>query len=74
MINVPLGGDVKLEGYPEIDAAVADVERRLGERGRVLLRPSGTEPKVRVMIEGDDRETVEKECTGLADRVAQILA
>lgn len=73
MINVPLAGDVNMADFPEIDAAVAAVEQRLGERGRVLLRPSGTEPKVRVMIEGEDRAVVEKECADLADRVAQIL-
>lgn len=73
MINVPLPGDVDLADFPAIDTAVADVEARLGDRGRVLLRPSGTEPKVRVMIEGDDPGMVEKECTELAEKVAQIL-
>ncbi len=46
---------------------------QLGRRGRVLLRPSGTEPKVRVMIEGEDREEVERLCAGLAAEVEGIL-
>jgi phosphoglucosamine mutase len=49
------------------------VEKQLGERGRVLLRPSGTEPLVRVMIEGEDSYEVESLCKSLADQVKSIL-
>ena len=45
---------------------IAEAEARLGARGRVLIRPSGTEPLVRVMVEAED--------TGLADEVAGTLA
>lgn len=74
MINVAACGRVNLADYPEIDAAVQAVEKELGERGRVLLRPSGTEPKVRVMVEGEDAEAVSSLCSGLAERVEQALS
>ncbi len=74
MINVTVGGKVNLGDYPALDEAVAGVEARLGDRGRVLLRPSGTEPKVRVMVEGRDASEVEVLCTGLAAEVENILA
>ena len=74
MINVPVGGKVRLEDYPEIAAAVESVQQRLGKEGRVLLRPSGTEPKVRVMVEGSSREEVQLLCAELAAEVERILA
>jgi phosphoglucosamine mutase len=74
MINVTVAGKVDLSKFPEIDTAVSRVEQQLGERGRVLLRPSGTEPLVRVMIEGEDGVAVEALCKGLADDVQRILA
>jgi phosphoglucosamine mutase len=74
MINVPVGCKVNLQDFPEIDTAVVAVEQRLGSRGRVLLRPSGTEPKVRVMIEGENPTEVEDMCAELAAQVERILS
>ncbi len=55
---------------PATDAAVQDVRDELGERGRVLLRPSGTEPVLRVMVEGEDHGRVEALARFIADSIA----
>ena len=73
MINVPYNGSLDMES-PAIQSAVADVESALAGHGRVLLRPSGTEPVVRVMVEGDDSEMVERHTRELAERVSELLA
>ena len=70
----PCGLGPALSDNPEVDAAVARVENQLAGRGRVLLRPSGTEPVVRVMVEGQDQDEVQRLCTDLAGEVEQILA
>lgn len=74
MINVRAEGRLALDEHPAIAEATAEVEAQLGERGRVLLRPSGTEPVVRVMVEGEDGAEVAALCRSLADRVEAILA
>ncbi|MGD8430672.1 MAG: phosphoglucosamine mutase, partial [Ectothiorhodospiraceae bacterium] len=60
-------------GVPAIERAVRDVEAELGESGRVLLRASGTEPVIRVMVEGAEHVIVERLTGQLADRVAEAL-
>jgi phosphoglucosamine mutase len=73
MINVRMEKKVDISGVEEIDHAVASTEEQLGSRGRVLLRPSGTEPVVRVMIEGEDESEVEALCKELAVDVEKAL-
>jgi len=73
MINVRMAQRVDLAGNAEVDAAVRQAERELGGRGRVLLRPSGTEPVVRVMVEGEDAAQVEALAARLADTVAEAV-
>lgn len=70
MINVAIGGGAAFHPGPEVLAAVNTAERRLAGRGRVLLRPSGTEPVIRVMVEGEDIDLVQ--C--LAEEVAAAVA
>ena len=71
MINVPVDGAVAgdIERQPEIAEAIDVVERQLDGQGRVVLRPSGTEPVVRVMVEGRDEATVQALAEQLADAV-----
>jgi phosphoglucosamine mutase len=57
-----------------IAAAVAAVEGELGDSGRVLLRPSGTEPMVRVMVEASEQDAAERHAAGLAEVVRERLA
>lgn len=73
MINVRIAKKVDISGVAEIDQAVVRTEARLGNSGRVLLRPSGTEPVVRVMIEGEDGQLVAELCRELADDVEKAL-
>jgi phosphoglucosamine mutase len=73
MINVPVTGGVDLEATPAVQEAVRTVEQRLAGRGRVLLRPSGTEPVVRVMVEGEDEKQVIEEADQLASKVAAAV-
>ena len=74
LVNVPIEGPVDLASTPLIRDAVAEVEQSLGEQGRVLLRPSGTEPLVRVMVEGRDAREVEALARQIADAVAEAAA
>jgi phosphoglucosamine mutase len=75
MINVPITGTVaNLEDSQVINAAVKSVQDQLGESGRVILRPSGTEPIIRVTLEGVDENRVNQLASELADVVRNELA
>lgn len=74
MINVRDVEHRKLADDDVISAAVADWEGKLGGTGRILLRPSGTEPMVRVMVEASEQETAESIANELADLVRERLA
>jgi phosphoglucosamine mutase len=58
---------------PDVQAAVAEATKRLGDTGRVLLRPSGTEPLVRVMVEAESSDTAHDVAHSLAEVVATSL-
>ena len=65
--KVPNHKKDKFMEYAEISDAIKKVEERFGGEGRVLIRPSGTEPLVRVMIEGKNQEEIDSEAKKLAD-------
>jgi len=69
MRNVKVENRVDLEAEPTIMKAVGEVESTLGDRGRVVLRASGTEPVIRVMVEGESADTVDALAERLADSV-----
>ncbi|MDG1495863.1 MAG: phosphoglucosamine mutase [Porticoccaceae bacterium] len=74
MINVRLPRKIDISDDAEINGAVADAEKQLAGRGRVLLRPSGTEPLIRVMVEGEDSALVERSAVAIAEIVKQRVA
>ncbi len=59
--------------YPEIAEAIASLEKQFAGEGRVLIRPSGTEPLVRVMIEGKDQKLIETEAKKLAELIQNCM-
>ena len=69
LINVRVPERIEVEDNAEIGSAVQAAERQLGQRGRVVLRASGTESVIRVMVEGEDRGEVE----AIARRLARIV-
>ncbi|MEU6529207.1 phosphoglucosamine mutase [Streptomyces sp. NPDC046928] len=73
LINVPDVDKSRVRTSAELAAAVTDAERELGATGRVLLRPSGTEPLVRVMVEAADIEQARSVAGRLADVVKSAL-
>ena len=74
MINVEIARGFDIATNTRITEAVAGVEAELAGRGRVVLRPSGTEPLIRVMIEGIDAAEVKTQCELLADIVREAAA
>lgn len=74
MINVRVASKNGLEDNQVISQAVQAVEKTLGDSGRVLLRPSGTEPVVRVMIEGENGDQVNQLAAQLSEVVATEMA
>jgi phosphoglucosamine mutase len=69
LLNVKVREPVDPTRDPAVREAVGRVESELGSRGRVVLRASGTEPVIRVMVEGEDRQQVNALAGRLADSV-----
>jgi phosphoglucosamine mutase len=69
LINVRVAKGFKLDGQTAVERAVKAVEAALGDSGRVVLRPSGTEPLIRVMVEGRDDAQVRR----AADQIAEAV-
>ena len=71
--KVPNHKKEKYMEYPEIAEAIDALEQQFAGEGRVLIRPSGTEPLVRVMIEGKDQELIENEAKKLAELIQNCM-
>ena len=69
--NVRFAGGKPLEAAP-VKAAIEDARNRLGKSGRLVIRPSGTEPLIRVMAEGDDQKLVETVVNDIVGVIADI--
>jgi phosphoglucosamine mutase len=74
LINIRVEKAATLLANDQIKTAVADAERVLNGKGRVLLRSSGTEPLLRVMVEGEDGALVEQSAQNIAEVVRKVAA
>ncbi len=74
LINVPMARGFPWRDDPQIQCALGQVEARIAGRGRVLLRASGTEPLLRVMVEGEDAQEVATTAESLAAVVREVAA
>lgn len=74
LINVRLNGSVDPVAHPDVQAACDQATEAMAGRGRVLLRKSGTEPLVRVMVEGEDPVAVQSHAESLAALVEKVSA
>ena len=76
LVNAKVSNDKKydFEKFDEIKKSIEKLEREFAGNGRVLIRPSGTEPLVRVMIEGENQEYISKKATEIAVLIEKLLA
>ncbi|GGG06601.1 phosphoglucosamine mutase [Paenibacillus albidus] len=73
LVNVRVQDKTNYPNNPAIEAAISEVERKLGDNGRVLVRPSGTEPLIRVMAEGPDKAELDLFVGQIVDVVQREL-
>jgi phosphoglucosamine mutase len=76
LINAKVPNDRKSSymDYSEVADAIKRLEDKFAGEGRVLIRPSGTEPLVRVMIEGKNQNEIETDARQLADLIERVMA
>lgn len=76
LVNAHVNNEIKSKymEYSAISNAIADLEKKYKDEGRVLIRPSGTEPLVRVMIEGKDLNEIQKDAERLADLITEVMS
>lgn len=72
LLNVPVSDSVNLDD-PTVTAVTREVEQALKGRGRLLLRPSGTEPVIRVMVEGNDYNEIDHHAQRVADTLSRLI-
>ena len=74
LVNVPVGVKTPIDQIPEVMKLQRELETKLGAEGRMVIRPSGTEPVIRVMVEGADREVIESVAYAMASCIQKHLA
>ena len=76
LVNAKVSNDKKYDykENDEIKTAIENLEKEFAGNGRVLIRPSGTEPLVRVMIEGADQQYIKQKAQEIADLIEKLLA
>jgi len=74
LVNVKVPRDFDWQKHSAIAKAQSAVEKTLNGKGRVLLRPSGTEPLLRVMVEGEPRDAIESAANSIAAAVKRAAA
>jgi len=72
-LNLAVRKKPELGSIPEVMRVIRDVEEKLGKDGRVLVRYSGTEPKVRVLVEGPDKKLIETYADGIAAELKKSI-
>jgi phosphoglucosamine mutase len=73
LLNVRVKEKVSFDKLPTVKKAVRDVEERLANKGRLLLRYSGTEPLARVMIEGENQTVIENYASEIAEHIRKAI-
>lgn len=74
LINIPVGKSSSVLESPTVKKAISEAEKNLSSQGRILLRPSGTESVVRIMVEGNDAQQVQKIAEQLAKTVKRVAS
>lgn len=72
LLNVPVNRGAEVVNDPRVQTVKNQAEKALANQGRIVLRPSGTEPLVRVMVEGENREKIDEIARDIAQAVAKI--
>jgi len=74
LVNVPVKNSKSLDDIPELVALKRALEKRLGNDGRLVIRPSGTEPVIRVMVEGADQRLIDHSAQEMALQIQRFMA
>ena len=74
LVNVPIKDSKSIDDIPELAALKKEIEKRLGNDGRLVIRPSGTEPVIRIMVEGADQKEIEHTAQEMAFNIQKFMS
>jgi phosphoglucosamine mutase len=72
LLNIPLQAGIDWRVHKEFQSRIVEIEKKLGSKGRVLIRESGTEPLLRIMVEAQEEETSKSSAAFLADALSSM--